>query len=414
MKNTLLSACIAFSCFNSYAQSQCDSAVAGSLMLHATGNGSSRSAVAYNPVKMLYYTATAGNSTYPLQTFDSNGTPDTSAAALADLRGLWWNSNVDSLEGNAYAGQGIYGIDLDPANGYAKGAQPNPMLPGNQINANSCATYDADSNEIVIYNSGSIMTYNGSTDVLKSSVTITGLPVSVSNLNYTFVGYTGIVGQEYIVYDYSLKKVYFIDRSGAYQATSSLPASAPASSAYFLTSYANNIFWLYNSTTSNWESYFLHGVNVGVSQNMSTLMANANSATYQWIDCSTNSPIAGVINQSYTPSASGSYAVIVTEGSCMDTSACFAVSTVVTSITSGQAANAVDIYPNPNNGTFTISLPYSNAQATVYNSTGLPVTDVTINAQQYTINLDNQSPGVYYLVVNSNQGGKITRKIIVQ
>jgi hypothetical protein len=64
-----------------------------------------------------------------------------------------------------------------------------------------------------------------------------------------------------------------------------------------------------------------------VSQNNATLQANANGATYQWLDCDNNySPIAGAVSQFFTPSTTtGNYAVEVTANGCADTSNCFLV-----------------------------------------------------------------------------------------
>lgn len=52
------------------------------------------------------------------------------------------------------------------------------------------------------------------------------------------------------------------------------------------------------------------------------LTADLSGATYQWIDCSNNSPIAGATNQSFTATVNGNYAVEVSENGCSATSAC--------------------------------------------------------------------------------------------
>jgi len=54
----------------------------------------------------------------------------------------------------------------------------------------------------------------------------------------------------------------------------------------------------------------------------STLTSNMDNASYQWVDCSTNLPIPSEVNQSFSPTISGSYAVEVTVGSCTELSAC--------------------------------------------------------------------------------------------
>lgn len=78
--------------------------------------------------------------------------------------------------------------------------------------------------------------------------------------------------------------------------------------------------------------------------NGSTLTANEAGATYQWINCSGNTPIAGATNQSFTPTQTGNYAVIVNNGSCSDTSDCENVvicSLAATTTTNGSTAAAV-------------------------------------------------------------------------
>lgn len=64
----------------------------------------------------------------------------------------------------------------------------------------------------------------------------------------------------------------------------------------------------------------------GISQNGITLSAAATGVAYQWIDCNTNQPVVGATNQSFTTTeAVGTYAVIVTENGCSDTSTCISV-----------------------------------------------------------------------------------------
>jgi len=75
-----------------------------------------------------------------------------------------------------------------------------------------------------------------------------------------------------------------------------------------------------------------------------TITANETGSMYQWINCTGNTPIAGATNQSFTPTQTGNYAVIVNNGSCSDTSAC--VNVVVcnlnaTATVNGSTATAV-------------------------------------------------------------------------
>ncbi len=85
-----------------------------------------------------------------------------------------------------------------------------------------------------------------------------------------------------------------------------------------------------------------------VTLNGATLTANLALATYQWIDCDAgNSPIAGATGQSYTATANGSYAVVITAGGCTDTSDCFTINNI--GIQDYQAFEDLQVYPNPAN-----------------------------------------------------------------
>ena len=62
--------------------------------------------------------------------------------------------------------------------------------------------------------------------------------------------------------------------------------------------------------------------NNSISVNSGTLQTSQTGTGYQWINCSTNTAISGATGQTYTPTQSGNYAVVVTDGICSDTSNC--------------------------------------------------------------------------------------------
>lgn len=57
-----------------------------------------------------------------------------------------------------------------------------------------------------------------------------------------------------------------------------------------------------------------------------TLSSNATGVTYNWIDCDTDSLIE--TGQSFSPNYSGNFAVIVTDGLCVDTSDCYSLKNI--------------------------------------------------------------------------------------
>lgn len=70
-------------------------------------------------------------------------------------------------------------------------------------------------------------------------------------------------------------------------------------------------------------SLSIHTIDTSVQVSGNTLTANLVSPSYQWLLCDNNfAPIPGQTNQSFTAGANGSYAVIVSDGVCSDTSGC--------------------------------------------------------------------------------------------
>ncbi|MBL7909627.1 MAG: hypothetical protein JNJ41_01065 [Bacteroidia bacterium] len=137
-----------------------------------------------------------------------------------------------------------------------------------------------------------------------------------------------------------------------------------------------------------------------------TISANQNGANYQWIDCNnSNLPISGQTNQTFTASVNGSYAVIVTVGSCSVTSACANITSVGVEENNLHDQNL--IYPNPTNGNIRIkNLPLGNYILT--NKVGQNVMEVKVNQDEENIDLSNLQNDIYFL-----RGKYLNAKIIV-
>ena len=92
----------------------------------------------------------------------------------------------------------------------------------------------------------------------------------------------------------------------------------------------------------------INTVNASTSTSGLTITADTQGATYQWIDCdNNNAEISGETGQSFTATTNGSFAVIVSENGCSDTSACVAINTV--GIDESVLGGEFSIYPNPTN-----------------------------------------------------------------
>ncbi len=153
----------------------------------------------------------------------------------------------------------------------------------------------------------------------------------------------------------------------------------------------------------------INTVDVSVSINGITLTANATGATYQWIDCNNYLPLSAGTNQSYTPAANGSYAVIVTKGNCSDTSACQQILTVGTEDMDSE--NNLILSPNPNNGQFNLDLN-SPALVEITDAFGRSVYIKSHDQGKKEIILGNIANGVYFVKITSNNRQHVYRMVV--
>jgi hypothetical protein len=84
-----------------------------------------------------------------------------------------------------------------------------------------------------------------------------------------------------------------------------------------------------------------------------TLIAVEDDKQYQWLDCNSNfSPIINETEQTFTLESSGSYAFLISDSICTDTSECLYVD--ITNL--DEFENTIfDLFPNPNKGEFGIN-----------------------------------------------------------
>ena len=132
-----------------------------------------------------------------------------------------------------------------------------------------------------------------------------------------------------------------------------------------------------------------------VTINANTLQSDEIGATFQWLDCDNgNAPIAGAISQSFTPTANGSYAVVITKNGCTSTSLCTAITTL--NINEYQVNN-IKIYPNPTKGSFTIETESIGKNYSITNVLGEVVFQSTIKQKQTAIDISTYPNGLYLL-----------------
>ena len=143
-----------------------------------------------------------------------------------------------------------------------------------------------------------------------------------------------------------------------------------------------------------------------------TITSNQAGANYQWIDCNdNNSLLSGEISQSYTNAPNGSYAVVITDGICSDTSAC---ATIVGVGVEALGSESVYIYPNPNNGSFYVSTNgITDFSLSLYSIDGRAVMKgIGIKKENQLINLEKIESGVYIAKITNRKFSKTVQLII--
>jgi hypothetical protein len=130
--------------------------------------------------------------------------------------------------------------------------------------------------------------------------------------------------------------------------------------------------------------------------------------TYQWIYCSDLIPVPGATNPTFNPAANAIYAVVVTNNCGSDTSSCTTVSTI--GLADSQQPE-VEIYPNPNNGHFTILLPENNGSAKleVLDLNGRIIFESILDQQANELHLETLSSGTYWLRINQQVPVPVTK-----
>ena len=165
--------------------------------------------------------------------------------------------------------------------------------------------------------------------------------------------------------------------------------------------------------TLNLTIYNTEDLDLSVSQTGNTLTVAEVGATYQWFVCDdTNLPLGN--EQSFTPTESGSYYVIVTKNGCTDESSCQGI-TVLGTIDTSASLSMTRIYPNPNIGSFTVAFgqQLNNATINVTDVLGKTVYTTTISGDKHNIEL-TQAKGIYFVNIQTEQGERTALKLIVE
>lgn len=132
-----------------------------------------------------------------------------------------------------------------------------------------------------------------------------------------------------------------------------------------------------------------------------TITSTVIGGLYQWVDCDNGfAPIPGETGQSFTATANGNYAVLITENGCTDTSNCFAITGL--SIIEGGLKSEISLYPNPVTDKLYIDFNQDVSKVTIslVNALGQVVVDEFVpSSNNVELNLNDLDVGVYILHV---------------
>ena len=128
--------------------------------------------------------------------------------------------------------------------------------------------------------------------------------------------------------------------------------------------------------------------------------------SYQWVDCNNNNaPIPGATTQSFTPTQSGNYAVIVYGNQGEAISDCVQFTFVGLE---EATSSALKVYPNPFIDHITVETQESNLRFRIMDVSGRVVKEGTLITNQ--ISLEDLTSGTYMLHLSNGQ----TRRIVGQ
>ncbi len=139
-----------------------------------------------------------------------------------------------------------------------------------------------------------------------------------------------------------------------------------------------------------------------------SLKSSATGVTYTWINCSNNQAVANGSAQTYTATANGSYAVIVNNGTCADTSACMTINQV--GIENLAEAIQFSMYPNPVTNKLTLSFDNNmSVNADILTVDGKLLRSYSAIASGEILDLELLNSGVYFIQINSPKGTLLER-----
>jgi len=256
MKQLLFIATLLFAGISN-AQNLKTKAVCDQTLAIQSESGTNGLGVVFDSKERIYYTAFAGNMSYPLEAFTESGTLKYSAELGVDARGFWYNPTTKKLEGFSYDNGGMFQVTL-------VGGAASTTLDADK-------TYGEDSQAVGVYcdKLKSVMfVSDGEARFYKKpggkAKVVTLTMANADALNMRGPIYTGVKGKEIGLLNYETMEVEFYSASSGKKAGSVLLDTEACVSEIdvpysFRVAYANGKVWVFDTDSRQWLGFSIWG-----------------------------------------------------------------------------------------------------------------------------------------------------------
>lgn len=181
-------------------------------------------------------------------------------------------------------------------------------------------------------------------------------------------------------------------------------------------------YWVSQADANGCESdrtaiQVIVGLSTAIINNSDVLTVAETGAVYKWMTCNNGvyADIPNAINQNYTVTAIGSYAVEVTKNGCVERSDCFEVTSLTPVLKAAEfdLENSVKLYPNPAIDTVVIDQIYVDGKSKldVYDMSGRLLFSKELQKETNYVNVSGLNSGVYMFRI-SNDLGTVVKQVL--
>jgi len=245
---------------------------------------------------------------------------------------------------------------------------------------------------------------NGSTTYATVNPVVCGSYTAPSGAVYNTTGtYTDIIPNAFgcdsiITINLTMNPGYVVNMTAIYCQEFTVPSGT-------MTYYTSGVYNDTLTSVAGCDSVLVIDVTIlqvdnTVTQSGNVLTANAAGAQYQWIKCPSGINVVDGNNQSYSPVYNGSYAVVIFENGCYDTSTCYTFNSA--DLLDEEDFRSINLYPNPSADIFYLEGEnLINQTVGVYDMRGRLIVDMILKENKTTIDLSGKERGVYFLKIGN-------------